>query len=144
LYNGVATLVIDDARPIDIGEYTVVAENIAGRDQTSAQTFVLKTPKIDERPLVDPQAFASLEKPPEQLNKDQPEKPPEGKPPKFIIHLPKDVKLRNGDKIHMKCKVEGSPAPKVLIRMCEIIARSYFFPNNCLFISYHGQKTVYL
>jgi hypothetical protein len=113
LNNGNATLKIDDARPTDKGKYLVVAENIAGKDQTSAETYVLNTPKIDERPIIDPQAFASLDKVPEPIRYDEPNKVSEGKPPKFIIHLPKDVKLRNGDKIHMKCKVEGSPAPKV-------------------------------
>lgn len=114
LNTGIATLKIDDARLSDIGKYLVVAENIAGKDQTFANTYVLNTANVDQRPLIDPQAFVSLEKVPEPVNYDKPEEMAKGRPPKFIIHLPNELKLYDGEKVHMKCKVDGYPAPKVL------------------------------
>jgi hypothetical protein len=113
LNTGIATLKIDDSRPSDVGTYLVVAENIAGRDQTSANAFILKTANIDQRPLIDPAAFISLEKVPEPINYDKPEEAAKGRPPRFIIHLPNELKLYDGEKVHMKCKVDGYPAPKV-------------------------------
>lgn len=104
---------IDDARLVDIGKYLVVAENIAGKDQTSCETFVLNTANVDDKPLIDPSAFVSLEKVPDPMKYDKPVKVPAGKPPKFIVHLPEKVKFKDGERIHLKCKVEGSPAPKV-------------------------------
>ena len=63
--------------------------------------------------MIDPQAFITLEKIPEPVNYE-PEEAGKGRPPKFIIHLPKEVKINGGEKIHMKCKVDGYPYPKVL------------------------------
>ena len=114
LNTGIATLKIDDARLSDIGTYLVVAENIAGKDQTFADTYVLNTANVDQRPLIDPQAFVSLEKVPEPINYDKPEEMAKGRPPRFIVHLPNELKLYDGEKVHMKCKVDGYPAPKVL------------------------------
>ena len=114
LYTGIATLKVDDARLNDIGTYLVVAENVAGKDQTSANTYVLNTANVDQRPLIDPKAFVSLEKVPEPINYDKPEEMAKGLPPKFVVPLPRELKIYDGEKIHMKCKVDGYPAPKVL------------------------------
>lgn len=93
----------------------VVGENVAGKDQTSANTYVLNTANVDQRPLIDPKAFISLEKVPEPVDYDEPNEADRGRPPKFIIHLPKELKINVGERIHMKCKVDGYPAPKVLL-----------------------------
>lgn len=108
-----ASLKIEDARPSDVGVYLMVAENIVGKDDTSCEAFVLNTTNVDQRPLIDPQAFINLEKVPEPLNMDQPEQMPEGRPPVFIIHLPNQLKLYNGEKVRVNCKVKGYPLPKV-------------------------------
>ena len=109
----IATLRIDDARPSDIGTFLVVGENIAGKDQTSCETFVLNTSNIDERPYIDPNVFKNLEKVPDFSTPEQAKEEPKGKPPKFIIPLPDSLKLFDGEKILTKCKVEGYPLPKV-------------------------------
>ena len=110
----IATLCINDAHPGDKGVYKVVGENEVGKDDTSAEAIVLNTSNIDDRPLIDPQAFYSLEKVPESLDQHEPNNDPsKGKPPKFIIHLPQEVKLYEGTKAKLKCKVEGYPVPKV-------------------------------
>lgn len=109
----VAYLKIEDARLTDIGKYLVVAENKVGQDQTSAETFVLDTANIDDRPLINPDAFKDLEKVPTFEPIEYVEDASKGKPPKFIIHLPSELKLFDGEKIRMKCKIEGYPFPKV-------------------------------
>jgi hypothetical protein len=111
-----AILKIDDARPTDVGQYTLIGVNRAGSDQTSCKTFVLDTADVDQNPLIDPDVFKKLEnRPPySTLPIEKPEDPSKGKPPKFIVHLPDEVKLYDGDKIHIKCKVEGYPYPEVL------------------------------
>ena len=122
LNTGIATLKIDDARPNDVGNYLVVGENVAGKDQTSANTYVLNTANVDQRPMYDPQKFISLEKVPEPVNYDKPDTG-KGRPPKFIIPLPKDLRIHGGERIHMKCKVDGYPYPKVLKTFSLIILR---------------------
>lgn len=97
---------------IDTALYKCRAENMYGFDETKATLFIINVPNIDDKPLIDPSRFISLERPPEGAN-DQPEEAAIGKPPKFIIHLPEQVKFYDGERIHLKCKVEGIPAPKV-------------------------------
>lgn len=109
-----ANLVILDARPDDIGTYLMFAENIAGTDQSTCETFVLKTVIVDDRPLIDPQAFVNLEHPPD-LHKSEIQLTPEGRPPKFIIHLPAEVKVLNGEKVNLICKCDGYPFPKITL-----------------------------
>lgn len=96
----------------DIGTYKVVAENPVGKADTDCETFVLNTANIDEKPNVDPEKFKYLEKVPDKTPYDLDDKG-KGKPPKFIIHLPNEHVILNGKKLHLKCKVEGYPYPKV-------------------------------
>ena len=113
LRTNIATLKVDEAHLSDIGKYRVLAENVAGKDQTEAETFVLNTANIDEKPNIDPEKFINLERVPDSTPYDKPEDADKGKPPKFIIHLPIEYKIQIGKKLHLKCKVEGYPYPKV-------------------------------
>ena len=73
-------------------------------------------PNIDDRPqTINPDAFKNLDIPQEALKPDDPEKSKKGKPPKFIVHLPIEVKLHYGVKFQTRCKIEGYPLPKVYI-----------------------------
>ena len=110
----IATLKIDDSRSSDIGKYLVVAENEAGRDQTEATAFIVNTSNIDETPLIDPKVFANLEKPFQALEMIRPEDSHKGKPARFLVHLPNELSLKDGDKVQLKCRVEGFPLPQVV------------------------------
>ncbi len=112
LSSNVATLKIDNAQMNDLGTYVVLAENEAGRDQTFCSVFVQDTPGIDQRPLVDPDAFKYLENP---LNRNAPAKDDSNEnlqPPVVIVPL-KDIQLKEGEPVLLMCKIEGNPKPKV-------------------------------
>ena len=66
LKSNLATLKVNEANKGDVGVYKVVAENVVGKDQTEAETFVLKTTNIDDKPNVDPERFINLEKVPDK------------------------------------------------------------------------------
>ncbi len=108
----IATLKVNSANLADIGNYKCFAQNKAGQDETSAETFILKTPHIDERPYVNPELFKQLEKIPDKVPYDKDDSA-KAKPPKFIIPLPAEHKVVNGDRMFLKSKVEGYPYPKV-------------------------------
>lgn len=112
-YTNIATLKIDTATPNDVGTYVVLAENVAGKDQTFCQIFVDEMPNIDERPLVNPDAFKYLEKP---LGKprDTDDEVDNPEPPRVIIPL-KDMLLKEGEPVLLICKIDGKPKPKVII-----------------------------
>jgi hypothetical protein len=102
----------DFVKPIDAGVYRCRAENIYGFDNTKSSILIVNIPNIDERPqTLNPEAFKNLDKPLSPLDLSKPEE--SGKPPKFIIHLPAEVKLHDGVKFNTRCKVEGYPLPKV-------------------------------
>jgi hypothetical protein len=98
---------------IDVGKYLVIAENVAGKDETSCEAFILNTANVDDRSLVDPQIFRNLERVPDIYDVPQEQSAQIGKPPKFIVHLPNEIKLNDGESIYVNCKVEGYPYPKV-------------------------------
>ena len=108
-------VLFDFVKRSDTGPYKCKAVNEYGWDETQSRLFILDVPNVDQRPMVDPQAFVSLEKVPEPVNYDKPDEAAKGRPPKWIVHLPKDLKMNDGDQIHMKGKVDGYPAPKVLL-----------------------------
>jgi hypothetical protein len=109
-HSGIALLKIDSAFANDLGEYLVVAENPAGKDQTQCRVEITLVPNIDQTPYVNPDAFKNLEKlplvPKEEIDAEM-------KPPKVIIPLT-DVKLVEGQPIHLACKIEGIPRPRVI------------------------------
>lgn len=73
----------------------------------------MDTANIDESPIVDPRLFFDLEHPDHARRADTVEDPNNGKPARFILHLPQEMKLYEGDRVQLKCKVEGYPLPKV-------------------------------
>jgi hypothetical protein len=107
----------DFVKPIDAGVYKCRAENIYGQDNTLGNIFIIDVPNVDERPqLINPESFKNLSLPLPDFVSFDPNQfidPSKGKPPKFIIHLPVELKFFDGDKVNMKCKVEGYPTPKV-------------------------------
>jgi predicted DNA-binding antitoxin AbrB/MazE fold protein len=113
LNSNVATLKIDNAQMNDLGTYIALAENPAGRDQTICSLFVQEIPGIDQRPLVNPDAFKYLENP--QNRYAAPDKEDEGgaaQPPVVIVPL-QDLTLKEGEPVLLICKIEGNPKPKV-------------------------------
>ena len=115
LNTSIVSLRIDDAHLTDIGKYRVDAENIVGKDQTFCSTFVLNTTNVDQRPLINPEAFCMLDRVPDYSGTIEKIDTVKFMPPKFIIHLPDYLKLFDGEKIHLNCKVEGYPFPQVLL-----------------------------
>ena len=107
----------DFVKPIDAGVYKCRGENIYGEDTTKGNIVIIDVPNIDERPQhIDPERFKHLSLPlPDFVSFDpnQSFDPSKGKPPIFIIHLPVELKFYDGDKVNMKCKVEGYPVPQV-------------------------------
>lgn len=90
-------------------------------------------PNVDQTPYVNPEAFKNLEKMPAPLPAD--ESDTEMKPPKVIIPLT-DVKLIEGQPIHLACKIEGVPRPKVNSSFIVFLICTNLFPLN----SSHGLK----
>ncbi|EYB87861.1 hypothetical protein Y032_0256g374 [Ancylostoma ceylanicum] len=77
-------LIIEDVRPEDAGTYTVIVENIAGRDVCEATLTVVE----------------QLEKLPDRA-------------PEFIVQL-QDKTIKTSDKATFECKVVGEPQPNVV------------------------------
>ncbi|RNA22005.1 titin isoform X1 [Brachionus plicatilis] len=94
LSTNIATLKIDQALLIDLGDYLVLAENAAGRDQTHCTVFIQQSPNVDSTPMVDPEAFKYLEQAP--LRKPSLEDVEDICPPVVIIPL-QDIKLTEGE-----------------------------------------------
>lgn len=108
-----ATLKISNALKNDLGEYTVLAENKAGRDKTSCKLFITMQPNIDETPLVNPEAFKYLEHPFAKPEYDQDrDKKEHYYPPRVIVPL-SNIRITEGDNILLMCKIDGYPKPKV-------------------------------
>jgi hypothetical protein len=105
----------DFVKPIDAGLYKCRGENIYGEDTTLSSFLIIDVPNVDERPQnINPDKNLTLPLPDfVSFEPDQIVDPSKGKPPKFIIHLPVELTFFDGDKVNMKCKVEGYPTPKV-------------------------------
>ena len=115
LSSNVATLKIDNAQMNDLGTYIVLAENEAGRDQTFCSLFVQQIPGIDQRPLVNPDAFKYLENPPSRYVPNKNDENENLQPPVVVVPL-QDLKLNEGEPVLLMCKIEGNPKPKVCIK----------------------------
>ncbi len=106
-----ASLKIEGSQLNDIGDYTVVAENEAGRDQTHCNVFVAQEAGIDQRPIVNPEAFKYLQ--PHMYVEKVVEQDPRT-PPKVVIPL-QNAKINEGQNLYLACKVIGNPTPKVIL-----------------------------
>ena len=97
----------------DLGNYTAVAENPAGKDQTFCSVFVKLMPSIDDTPMVNPDAFKYLDHPHVHKPRDMDELE-NVEPPRVVVPL-QDLQLKEGEPIILMCKITGNPKPKVFI-----------------------------
>lgn len=107
----ISTLNIKVTKPIDIGTYKVVAENIAGKCETSCQLFIQSVPNIDETAYVNPDSFKALEfipRPSTSYDSEDGEKQP------IIILKPlEDQECFEGETITFIAELRGHPKPTV-------------------------------
>jgi hypothetical protein len=81
----ISTLNIKSTKPLDAASYRVLAENIAGKAETSCKLFIESVPNIDETAYVNPDSFRSLEfipKPNLSYDSEDGDKKPSTKKPK--------------------------------------------------------------
>jgi hypothetical protein len=102
-------LKITDSKLNDAGVYTVLAENKAGAVHTDGNFDVKKAANVDESPIVNPNAFAYLNRPEPSRKKNEEE---EMIPPKIVVP-PANVKVNEGKPINLVCKIIGKPKPVV-------------------------------
>ena len=107
LYTGVASLKIDDVNLEDAGNYTIIAVNLVGKDESQADALVKHIAVLDETPNINPEEYRR------KMSEDSPnELQNDFRAPKFIIPLD-NLKINEGDDINFLCKVDGFPKPKV-------------------------------
>jgi hypothetical protein len=123
--NGIVTIRIEDANVYDAGAFKIAADNIGGRAESACVINVNKAPVIDARPVIDPEAFKYIEpqkkeptrpvhRPSASYQPDQPVSAQELVAPNFIVGLPANFKLHEGEPIKLSCQVEGYPKPTVI------------------------------
>ncbi len=113
----IGTLKIANSLKNDIGDYTCLAQNIAGQANTSCKLFLDLEPNVDETPIVNPEAFKNLEQPLFPINdgkEDTPESSAKLVPPHVIVPL-NDTRIKQGDSLLLVCKIDGYPKPEVFI-----------------------------
>jgi hypothetical protein len=109
----ISTLNIRVTRKIDLGSYHVLAENIAGKVETSCKLFIKEVPNIDETAYVNPDSF----KPFEYIAKPQLSFDDDGEHEPVIIVRPlEDQECYEGDTVTFVCEVRGHPKPQVNIK----------------------------
>jgi hypothetical protein len=91
-----------------VGDYLVVAENEAGKAETTCKVFIKALPSIDDRPMVNPDAFKNLQHQPGMAPEEESEAI---SPPVVIIPLT-DSRVGEGRSVTLMCKIEGSPKPR--------------------------------
>jgi hypothetical protein len=116
----------------DSSSYTIKIENPAGRVETDGVVYVNKAPVIDSKPVIDPDAFKYLpqsgpQKPtsPRTPKHDSRAQVPMGEfvAPYFVIGLPANSKIHEGEPIKLTCQVEGNPKPTVEIDIYYVIRK---------------------
>ena len=119
---------VEFVRPFDEGTYLCKAENIYGFDDTKSVIEIINVPNIDQNPqTLNPEKYKNLEQPFSFSNIEETKPNDNGIPPKFIIHLPAEIKLHDGVKFKTRIKVEGYPIPTV------IFVKNYYL--DCISIS---------
>ena len=102
---------INDSVLNDAGIYTVVAENKAGSDRTDGRLEIEKESNIDNKPIINPNAFAYLNRPePTTPRRDSQSQPIH--PPKIIVPL-SNMHITEGKPCRLVCRIEGNPIPTV-------------------------------
>lgn len=113
---GVITLKIDNVLDNDSGFYEVIVENSTGSDRTAANLIVGHVASIDQRPIIDPNAFKYLSPPQTPTQKTrEPDEARNYQPPKVIIPL-KDIRVHEDQPVTFMTKIIGYPIPKVETR----------------------------
>ena len=103
---------IKNATPEDSGVYSLVIENPYGADDSSCQVVVMPPEPRQRLASADSVPYSPL--PDQAMNAPlRMEESANPVPPKFIIGLPPNGKLNEGEPISLSCKVEGSPVPNV-------------------------------
>jgi hypothetical protein len=106
----ISTLNIKVTKKIDLGSYRVLAENIAGKAETSCKLLVKELPNIDETAYVNPNSF----RPFEQIPKPHMSFDDEGEQQPVLIVKPlEDQECYEGDTVNFVCEVRGHPKPQV-------------------------------
>ena len=107
----ISTLNIKSTKPLDAASYRVLAENIAGKAETSCKLFIESVPNIDETAYVNPDSFRSLEFIPKpNLSYDSEDG---DKQPILIVRPLEDQECFEGDSVSFICEVKGHPKPQV-------------------------------
>ena len=113
----ISTLNIKSTKPLDAASYRVLAENIAGKAETSCKLYIESVPNIDETAYVNPDSFRSLEFIPKpNLSYDSEDG---DKQPILIVRPLDDQECFEGDSVSFICEVKGHPKPQV----------SFFYKN---------------
>lgn len=121
--NGIVSIRIEDANVYDAGAYKIKIENPAGRVETGGVVYVNKAPVIDSKPVIDPEAFKYLPQTPTPKSPrpktpkfDVPNEVPLGEyvAPYFVVGLPPNSKIHEGEPIKLTCQVQGNPKPTVI------------------------------
>lgn len=115
----ISTLNIKVTKPVDIGNYKVVAENIAGKADTSCNLFIEAVPNIDETAYVNPDSFRPLEFQPKAVNYDSEDAG--DKQPVLIVRPLEDKECFEGESVTFVCEVKGVPKPQVELKIKKII-----------------------
>lgn len=113
LKTGVICLKINDVLDQDSGYYEVIVENNSGSDRTAANLNVGHVPNIDQRPIIEPNAFKYLNPPTPQSPKTPQDDTRNYQPPKVIIPL-KDIRVNEDQPVTFMTKIIGYPIPKVI------------------------------
>ena len=90
----------------------MIVENNGGNDRTAANLIVGHMPGIDQRPIIDPNAFKYLNSPHTPTKSREAEESRNFQPPKVIIPL-KDVRIHEDQPVTFMTKIIGYPIPKV-------------------------------
>lgn len=109
----IATLTIKNTKPVDIGSYKVVAENIVGKAETSCNLLIQSVPNIDETAYVNPESFRPLEHHAKPLNYESEDGG--DRVPILIVRPLEDKECFEGESVTFVCEVKGHPKPQVCL-----------------------------
>ena len=121
LRTDIVILKIDDGRPSDVGNYRVLAENDAGKDETNCYVFVTAVPSIDETPFINPDVFRNLEYSGPRKTNELPEDVALAKNPWLTVKELKDQTCQEGETVSFVCEIKGYPIPDVIDKKIDLI-----------------------
>ena len=109
----------------------VVAENKAGSDRTRGRLDVEKESNIDNKPIVNPSAFAYLNRPDQPVSRD----PGIGEvfPPRVVVPL-SNIHTTEGKPSRLACRIEGNPKPTVSDQFRRVFLFGSRFLNAAIYV----------